>query len=104
MAAILDIGTEHFCNGNAESPCHPDVSNQVSTQSDLQFGRRCGLKICKMAAVAEWNNIRNSESICSLMPPIKYQRIQLTFGRRCRLKIFKMSAMMAILDVRTERL
>ena len=49
-ATILDIGTERF--GNSESPCHPDASNQVSAQSDLPFGRRCGLKNFKMATMA----------------------------------------------------
>ena len=47
MAAILDTGTERF--SNSESPCHPDASNQVSAQSDLPFGSRCGLKNFKMA-------------------------------------------------------
>ena len=42
MIAILDIGTELF--SNSESPCHPDASYQVSSQSDLRCGRRCGLK------------------------------------------------------------
>ena len=41
MDAILDIGTEQL--SNSESPCHPDASHQVLAQSDLQFGRRCGL-------------------------------------------------------------
>ena len=49
MAAILDIGTERFTN--SESPCHPDASHQVSPQPDLLFGRRCGLKNFKMAAI-----------------------------------------------------
>ena len=34
---------------NSESLCCSDVSHQVSVQSDLQFGRRCRLKIFKMA-------------------------------------------------------
>ena len=50
MAAILDIGTELF--SNSESPCHLDASHQVLAQSDLPFGRRCGLKNFKMAATA----------------------------------------------------
>ena len=33
---------------NYESPCHPDASNQVSAQSNLQFGR-CHLKYFNMA-------------------------------------------------------
>ena len=49
MDAILDTGTERF--SNPESPCHPDASNQVSAQSDLPFGRRCGLKNFKMTAM-----------------------------------------------------
>ena len=36
---------------NAESPCHPDTSHQVSVQSNLQFGRRCGFKNFKLAAI-----------------------------------------------------
>ena len=50
MAAILDIGTERF--SNSESQCHPDASHQVSAQSDLLFGKRCGLKNFKMTAMA----------------------------------------------------
>ena len=50
MVAILDIGTEWF--SNSESPCHPDASHQVLAQSDLLYGKRCGLKNFKMAAMA----------------------------------------------------
>ena len=50
MAAILDIGPERL--SNSESPCHPDASHQVLVQSDLRFGRRCGLKNFKMTAMA----------------------------------------------------
>ena len=50
MAAIKDIGTERL--SNSESPSHPDASHQVSAQSDLLFGRRCGLNNFKMAAIA----------------------------------------------------
>ena len=46
MIAILDIATERF--SNSESPCHPDASYQVSAQSDLLFGRKCGLMNFKM--------------------------------------------------------
>ena len=46
MAAILD--TKRF--SNSESPFHPDASDPVPAQSDLLFGRRCGLKNFKMAA------------------------------------------------------
>ena len=51
MAAILDIGTER-CS-NSESPCHTDASHQVLPQPDLLFGRRCGLKNFKMAAILD---------------------------------------------------
>ena len=34
---------------NSESPCHPNASHQLSAQSNLPFGSRCGLKIFKMA-------------------------------------------------------
>ena len=47
---FLDIGTEWL--SNSESTCHPYVSHQVSAHSDLLFGRRCGLKNFKMAAMA----------------------------------------------------
>ena len=51
---------------NSESLFHPDASHQVSAQSDLLFGRRCGLKNFKVAAMAvildlEKNNFSNSE-------------------------------------------
>ena len=36
---------------NSESLCRSDASNQVLTQSDLWFGRRCPLKNFKMAAM-----------------------------------------------------
>ena len=49
LAAISDIGTEHFCN--SKSLCHCDASHQVLAQSNLRFGRRCGLKNFKMAAM-----------------------------------------------------
>ena len=61
MAAILAIGTERF--SNSESLCHSDASHQVSAQSDLLFGMRCGLKKFKMAAMTalEQNNFSNSD-------------------------------------------
>ena len=37
---------------NSESLCLSNASHQVSTQSDLRFGRRCRLKIFKMADMA----------------------------------------------------
>ena len=37
---------------NSESLCPFDASNQVLTQSDLWFGRRCRLKNFKIAAMA----------------------------------------------------
>ena len=49
-AAILDIWTERF--SNPKSPCHPHAFQPVSAQSDLRFGRRCGFKNFKMAAMA----------------------------------------------------
>ena len=51
MAAILDTGTKRFTN--SESPCYPDASHQVSTQPDLLFERRHGLKNFKMAAILD---------------------------------------------------
>ena len=50
MAATLDIGAKWF--SNSESPYHPDASYQVLAQSDLLFGRRCGLKNFKMVPMA----------------------------------------------------
>ena len=43
---------------NSESLCHCDASHQVLAQSDLRFGRRCGLKTFKMAAMAASLDIR----------------------------------------------
>ena len=63
MAPILHTGTELF--SNSESPCHPDAAHQVPTQSDLLFGRRCGLKILAIL------NFRNTP-----MPPIKFKLSQ----------------------------
>ena len=61
LATILATGTER--SSNSESPCHPNASHQVSAQSDLLFGRRCGLKNFKMDAMAalEQNDFSNSE-------------------------------------------
>ena len=54
MATILDIETEQF--SNSESLCHPDASHQVLAQSDLPFGRRCGLKNFKNGGhLGYWN-------------------------------------------------
>ena len=50
-----DFQADNF--SNSESLCHFDASNQVLTQSDLWFGRRCRLKNFKMAA-------SNSKSLC----------------------------------------
>ena len=36
---------------NSESLCHCDASNQVLAKSNLRFGRRCGLKNFKVAAI-----------------------------------------------------
>ena len=38
---------------NSESLCCVDASNQVLTQSDLWFGRRCRLKNFMMAAILD---------------------------------------------------
>ena len=51
---------------NTDSLCHSDVSHQVSTQSDLCFGRKCLLKNFKMVAMAKRNDFSNSESLLSL--------------------------------------
>ena len=47
IAAILDTERSDF--SNSESLCH---CNQVSAQSDLQFGMRRRLKNIKMATVS----------------------------------------------------
>ena len=72
--------------------------------------------------IAEWNDLSNSESLCSSVLSIKFwfnptyslggdvvnashqvsANSDLLFGRRCPLKIFKMATMAAILDIRTE--
>ena len=51
MAAILDVGKVQF--SNSESPCHPDASIHVLAQSDLLFGRRCGVKNFTIAAIVD---------------------------------------------------
>ena len=69
--------------------CHCDASHQVSAQSDLWFGRRCRLKIFKMASVAAILDI-GTETILAIlnlyvaiMPPTKFQ-LNVWFWRRCR--------------------
>ena len=66
MAAILDIGTERF--SNSESPCHPVASHQVSAQPDLLFGRRCGLKNFKIAAILDIGTERVQQFRISIIP------------------------------------
>ena len=78
MAAILETGTELI--SNSESPCHPS-SHQVLAQSDLQFGRRSGLKNFKTAGhLGYWN--RTIVAILNLhntpMPLIKF-KLNLTY-------------------------
>ena len=82
MAAILDIGTEQF--SNSESPCHSDASHQVSAQSDLPFGRRCGLKNFKMAILdIGTEQFSNSESPCHSDASHQVSaQSDLPFGRR----------------------
>ena len=63
---------EHNDFSNSESLCHSNASCQVSTQSDLQFGRRCCLKNFKMATVVATLDI-------GTMPPIKFW-LNLTYG------------------------
>ena len=63
------------------------------TIEDLQDGRRCCLKIFKMA-----DNFSNSESLCRSNASCQVlAQSDLWFGR-CRLKDFKMATMVAILD------
>ena len=50
---------------NSKSPCHPNASHQVWTQSDLPFGSRHGLKISRWPFwILEQNDFSNSESLC----------------------------------------
>ena len=61
---VLEVNTF----SNSESPCH------FNTQSDLWFGRRCGLKNFKMAVLPSWiseqNDFSNSHLYNSSMPPV----------------------------------
>ena len=50
--------SEQYNFSNCESLCRSDASHQVLAQSDLQFGRRCGLKNFKMATMATSLDIR----------------------------------------------
>ena len=97
----------------SESLCCFYASNQVLTQSDLWFGRRCGLKNFKMAAMAAWRpswiserkDFSNSESLCHYDASHQVlAQSNLRFGRRCHLKNFKMVSIAAILDIGTVQL
>ena len=46
---------------NSESPCRPNVSHQVFTQSDLVFQNRCGQKIFKMASMVAILDIQTEQ-------------------------------------------
>ena len=63
---------------NFESLCHCDASHQVLAQSDLQFGRRCGLN---GSHLGYWNGtILAILNLCvTVMPPIKSQ-LNRTYG------------------------
>ena len=70
VAAIFDIGTERNGLSSFESLCHCDASHQLSTQSNLGFGRRCrgghlGYRNGMILAIL---------NLCvTVMPPIKFQ-------------------------------
>ena len=73
-----------------------DASNQVLTQSDIEFRSRCHLGYRNGTILAILN-------LCvTVMPPIKFQLNRTGFGRRYRLKNFKMTAA-AILIIGTKR-
>ena len=50
MPAILDMEPNKY--SNSKSPCHPNASHHVWTQSDLPSGSKYGLKTLKMAKTA----------------------------------------------------
>ena len=92
---------------NSESLCHFDASNQVLTQSDLWFGRRCPLKDFKISTpwISERKDFSNSESLCHCDASHQVlAQSNLWFGRRCHLKNFKIASMVAILDIGTVQL
>ena len=47
----------------SESLYRSNASHRVSAQSNLQFWRRCCLKISR-SWISKWNDFRNSESLC----------------------------------------
>ena len=71
----------HF--SNSESLCHCDASNQVSTQSDLRFWRRCRLRNFKtttMVAILDIGTERFLQFCISMLPqclPLSFSSIQL---------------------------
>ena len=68
-----------FCN--SEPLCCSNASHQVSAQSDLWFGRRCGFKI-KMAAHLGYPDrtiLAILNLYVALMPSIKF-RLNMTYG------------------------
>ena len=91
---------------NSESLCCSYASHQVSAQSDLRFGRKCRLKIFKMAAdMAVIFGYRNRTILSVLnldvttMPPIKF-RLNLTgFGSRYDFKMAVLSSGTTILAI-----
>ena len=105
---------------DSESPYHPDVSNQVSAQSDLQFGKRCGLKNFKMAAMATIEDFQGGclgghlgyqdEIILAILNvhvapmPSTMFRLNPTYrsGADNKLKIFKMAGVATSLDSLTK--
>ena len=89
---------------NSESLCRSNAFHQVSAQSNLRFGRRCCLKIFKVAGSHLGYQNGTILAILNLyvaaMPPIKFQ-LNPTYGLGGN---FKMVTMAAILDNGTERL
>ena len=91
---------------NSESLCGFDSSNQVLTQSDLWFGRRCLSRWPPWwpSLISERKDFSNSESLCHCDASHQVlAQSSLRFGR-CHLKNFKMASMAAILDFGTVQL
>ena len=59
---------------NSESPCYPNASHQVLSQSDLPLGSRWGLKIFKMATLGAISDIG----------PEQFQQSWISMSLRCR--------------------
>ena len=80
---------------NSESPCHSNAFHQVSVQTDLWFGRRCGLKNFQDDHHRGHLGYQNKTILAilnlhvTLMPPTKLGLIRISFRMQMWFEYFQ---------------